>query len=69
VTLIAMLIQLRPAPRMIVCANKRGGARTKKNSANRIAAAKSHLSMTGLLRLAVGAGGLETAAVPAPSHE
>jgi hypothetical protein len=40
-----MLTQLRPAPRMIVCANKRGGARTKKlrkNSASRIAAAKSH---------------------------
>src|SRR5271157_5390952 len=49
-TLIAMLIRLPPAPPPIVCANKRSGARATKTPQNRIATAKSHRLVTGLLR-------------------
>src|SRR5215472_6099028 len=48
-TLIAMLIRPRPAP-PIFCANKRSGARATKTPLSRIAAAKSHRLVTGLLR-------------------
>src|SRR5215471_14750643 len=49
-TLIAMLIRLRLALRTVVCANERGGARALKTPLSRIAAAKSHCLVTGLLR-------------------